>query len=145
MNTTAVRIVLDTNILVAIIGRKSPFRWIFDCILQGKLILCVSTEIVLEYREILEKKNGQEVAESIINFLAISPYVEKIESFFDFQLITQDQDDNKFVNCAITSSALCIVSNDKHFQVLKDVEFPQVTILTIQEFENEYKTHFLSL
>ncbi|MDM8563932.1 hypothetical protein QUF54_11320 [Candidatus Marithioploca araucensis] len=33
---------LDTNILIAIIGRKSLFRWIFDQIIAGQLILCVS-------------------------------------------------------------------------------------------------------
>ncbi len=53
MSTTAVKIVLDTNILVAIIGKNSPFRWIFDCIVDGRIALCVTTEILLEYREIM--------------------------------------------------------------------------------------------
>ena len=48
------RIVVDTNVLVAIIGRKSPFRWIFDRILSGDFILCLSNEILTEYAEILE-------------------------------------------------------------------------------------------
>lgn len=37
MSTTALKVVLDVNILVAIIGRNSPFRWIFDCIIDGEL------------------------------------------------------------------------------------------------------------
>ena len=37
MNTTAVSVVIDSNILITIIGKKSPFRWIFDCIIQGKI------------------------------------------------------------------------------------------------------------
>lgn len=36
MDTTALKLVIDTNIFIAIIGRKSPFRWIFDCIINGK-------------------------------------------------------------------------------------------------------------
>lgn len=82
MNTTGLRIVLDTNILIAIIGKKSPFRWIFDCILQGKIVLCVSNEILLEYREVLELKNGAEVAENVTNLITVLPYTEKIDIFF---------------------------------------------------------------
>ncbi len=56
MNTTAPKVVLDTNILIAPIGRKSVFRWIFDSVIHGKVILCVSNDILFEYREILGKK-----------------------------------------------------------------------------------------
>jgi uncharacterized protein len=139
MNTTAVRIVIDTNILIAVIGKQSPFRWIFDCMIRGKIITCVSTEILLEYREILELKNGAEVAENVVNFLTINPYTEKFDIFYDFNLIVQDQDDNKYVNCAIVSNALCIVSNDSHFQILKTIDFPKVDVLTLPEFEQQYK------
>ena len=77
MNIIAPKIVVDTNILIAIIGRKSPFRWIFDCIIQGKLILCVSNEILFEYREVLERKTNAEVAENVVNFIAVNPFTEK--------------------------------------------------------------------
>ena len=79
MNTTALKIVLDTNILIAIIGRRSPFRWVFDCIIEGKIILCVSNEILFEYQEILTKKTSAEVAENVVNFITINPFTEKTE------------------------------------------------------------------
>jgi putative PIN family toxin of toxin-antitoxin system len=140
MNTTALKIVLDTNILIAIIGKKSPFRWIFDCFIEGRLILCVSNEILLEYQEILTKKTSSEVAENVINFITVNPFTEKTEIFFNFDLIAEDEDDNKFVDCAIASNAICIVSNDKHFQVLKTIDFPKLTILNLPEFEENYKS-----
>ena len=139
MNTTALKLVIDTNIFIAIIGRKSPFRWIFDCIIQGKIRLCVSNEILFEYREILAQKTNEEVAENVIEFLSISPFVEKTEIYFNFQLISQDSDDNKFVDCAIAANATCLVSNDKHFQVLKTTDFPKIISLKLQEFEEIYK------
>jgi putative PIN family toxin of toxin-antitoxin system len=123
MNITAVKVILDTNILIAIIGKQSPFRWIFDCMISGRIILCVSTEILLEYREILEQKNGTEVAENVVNFLTVNPYTEKFDIFYDFGLMGQDPDDNKYVNCAVASNALCVVSNDSHFQILKTIDF----------------------
>lgn len=139
MNTTAPRIVVDTNILIAVIGRKSPFRWIFDCIIQGKFILCVSNEILFEYREVLEKKASAEVAENIINFIAVNPFTAKTEIYFNFGLISKDEDDNKFADCAVSANAVCLVSNDKHFQILKTIDFPHVNILTLPEFEAEYR------
>ncbi|HEX8734266.1 MAG TPA: putative toxin-antitoxin system toxin component, PIN family [Pyrinomonadaceae bacterium] len=139
MNTTALRIVLDTNILVAVISRKSPFRWIFDCIIDGKIILCVSNEILFEYEEVLAEKTSPEVAENVINFITVNPFTEKLEIFFKFGLITEDEDDNKFVDCAIASNAICLVSNDRHFQALKTIDFPKVTVLELQSFEKKYK------
>lgn len=85
MNTTAPRIVLDTNILIASIGRMSPFRWIFDSLIAGKLILCVSNDILFEYHEVLEKKTTSEIAENITNFITINPYTERVDIYFQFQ------------------------------------------------------------
>lgn len=132
------RIVVDTNVLIAIIGRKSPFRWIFDRILSGDFILCLSNEILTEYAEILEQKNGAEVATNLVNFLAVYPYVQKTDIFFSFNLISQDADDNKFVDCAIAADAYCLVSNDGHFKVLRTLDFPIVNLLTLAEFEREF-------
>ena len=126
-------------IFIAIIGKKSPFRWIFNCLLAGKIILCISNEILLEYCEVLARKTTWEIAENIAEFLSVSPFVEKKEIYFNFGLISVDADDNKFVDCAITADAVCLVSNDKHFQVLKTIDFPKVTILTLREFEEKYK------
>jgi len=140
MNITALKVVLDTNILIAIIGRKSPFRWIFDCIIQGRIILCVSNDILFEYQEILAKKTSLDVAENVVNFITINPYTEKTDIYFNFGLISEDADDNKFVDCAIASNAVCLVSNDKHFQILKTIDFPKVKVLELQEFEEKYKS-----
>lgn len=139
MSITAPRLVIDTNIFITIIGRRSPFRWIFDCLIQGKIILCISNEILFEYREILARKTNDEIAENVIEFLSISPFVEKTEIYFNFHLIAEDAEDNKFVDCAIASDAQILVSNDRHFQVLKTIDFPKVTILKLQEFEERYK------
>lgn len=46
-----------------------------------------------------------------------------------------DFDDNKFVDCAITARAYCIISNDKHFNILKEIDFPVVITYTIEEFK----------
>ena len=144
MNTTGLRIVLDTNILVTIIGRKSPFRWLFDTIIAGEVALCVSTDIMLEYREIMEQKNGFDVAENVLNFIAVMPTTEYINVFYSFDLMTNDPDDrdagpNKFVDCAIAANAHYLVSNDGHYDVLNRTGFPKVNWIKLADFEVRYK------
>ncbi len=42
---------------------------------------------------------------------------------------------NKFVDCAIASQANFIITHDRHFNILKTIEFPSVKCLTIAEFK----------
>lgn len=46
-------VVIDTNCLLQIISKKSPYRPIWDAFLAGRYELCVSNEILDEYQEIL--------------------------------------------------------------------------------------------
>lgn len=56
------------------------------------------------------------------------------KTHFYFHLIEQDPDDNKFVDCAIIAGADYIVSEDSHFRVLKDIPFPSVPVILLNEF-----------
>lgn len=131
--------VIDTNVLLTIISKRSRFRWIFDSIISGKIRICVSTEILFEYREILELKTDSAIAEGILKFIFASPYLEKIDVYYNFNLISIDQSDNKFVDCAISAGSF-IISNDRHFRRLKSIGFPKVKVFTLDEFENQYKS-----
>ena len=139
MSITEARVVIDTNIFITILGRKSPNRWIFDKIRNGELQLCVSSEVLFEYEEILIQKTNREVARNVIDFLLISPNVHLVDIFYHWNLIEADPDDNKFIDCAISSNAYCLVSNDRHFNVVKEIDFPKLNILRLEEFESEFK------
>ena len=62
------------------------------------------------------------------------PNVHTANVYFKWNLINEDKDDNKFVDCAISSKADYIVTNDKHFNVLKGIEFPKVNVINVNEF-----------
>ena len=47
------KIVLDTNCLLQILGARSRYHFLFSEFLADRYILCVSTEILFEYEEIL--------------------------------------------------------------------------------------------
>ena len=138
MNTTDLRVVIDTNVVIAMIGMASPYRPIFDSIIDGELIVCITTEILYEYEEILARKNGSEVAENMVQFFSVHPFVEKVEPFYRFKVIEQDPDDDKFIDCAVAASADYIISNDRHFSNSRLQEFPKVKVLTADAFLMEF-------
>lgn len=101
---------------------------------MGKYCLCVSNDILSEYQEMIALKTSEEVARNVIDLLLKSRNVEFIDPHFKFHLIEADNDDNKFVDCAIAANATFIVSEDKHFDVLEQIPFPKVLVLRLREF-----------
>lgn len=98
------RVVIDTNCLLAILPSRSKYHQVWTDFLEERLEICVSNEILME-----------------------SPT-------WRFHLISKDPDDNKFVDCTIAGQAEFLISNDKHFLELKDIDFPAVNTVTLQEF-----------
>ncbi len=136
------RIVLDTNCLIAALSRNSEFYPVWKNFQQGSYILCVTNEILEEYQEIIAQKTSEVVAENVINLLLKSENVMFVDSYFRLQLIESDVDDNKFVDCAFAADATYIVSDDKHFDILANISFPQILVLKLKEFLNRLnKTH----
>ena len=116
------------------IAPKSPYRSIWDAFLRGDYCLCVSNEIIEEYSEVLARNISSRVAEAIIYAILTRPNIIRKDPHYSFGLIEVDKDDNKFVDCAIAANAKCIVTEDKHFNILKSIQFPQVDIICIDEF-----------
>jgi len=129
-----VKIVLDTNVLLVSLGKKSEFRVIFESFLQEDIILCVTTDILIEYEEIIADHLGSVIASNVLQLIENAPNVKWITKYFKWNLVTADPDDNKFVDCAIASDAKFLVSDDKHFMVLKKIPFPKVDLLKAEEF-----------
>ena len=125
---------LDTNCLISSLSKKGQYYPVWKGLQTGQYILCVSTEILEEYSEVIAQKMSAQVASSVIHLLLESSNVELINPYFSLHLIDADQDDNKFVDCAFAANATFIVSNDKHFDVLKVISFPQLIVLKLKEF-----------
>lgn len=130
------KIVLDTNCLLMSLPKISPYRVIWDEFLEGQLTLCVTNEIVEEYLEIIGQKTTAKIASNVVSVILSQRNVEFVTPYYKMHLIQADEDDNKFVDCAFTAGASCIVSNDAHFKILKEISFPKIFVLKIQEFVN---------
>ena len=101
------------------IPRKSPYHQILLDFLSCKYYLCVSNEVVFEYEEILTRKVGKIVATNIINAILAAPNTIFINPQNRYHLIEADPDDNKFVDCAITAKAKYIVTQDRHYDIVR--------------------------
>lgn len=129
------RIVLDTNCLIQSIPQRSPFRAVWDSFLSGENTLCVSNDIIEEYMEILQRLTDNQTAALVIKTIIESPFVEFVTPYYQFHLITEDPDDNKFVDCAIAAVARYVVTNDHHYDILRlKSTFPTVEVISLIDF-----------
>jgi putative PIN family toxin of toxin-antitoxin system len=129
------KIILDTNVLLVSISSKSPYHCIFKKLIDGAYDIGITTEILMEYEEVIERKFNSEVAKDTIRTLLALPNAEKINVYYNWNLIEADSDDNKFVDCAVSANATGIVTEDKHFNVLRNVDYPNITVISIADFK----------
>lgn len=127
------RLVLDTNSLIQCVSRRSAYHELWLSFLDGRNTLCVTTEILDEYVEILEQKASSQYSSLVLDIIVNNPYTLFVTPYYHFNLIMVDPDDNKFVDCAVVANAKYIVTEDHHYNVLRTIDFPQVDIIKLDE------------
>jgi len=127
-------IVLDTNCLLMSLSRRSPYYPVWRNFVDGKYTLCITNEILAEYEEILTDKVGAKIASNVITAILDLPNTKMIQVYYHLRLITTDPDDDKFVDCAFKANARYIVTQDHHYDVLKQTPFPFIDVIGIDEF-----------
>ena len=128
------KIVLDTNSLIQSVPRQSRYHVVWESLVRGEHILCVTNEILEEYVEVLQRLTDYETAELIVKTIVNSPFVELVTPYYHFEMIKADPDDNKFVDCAITAGARFVVTNDHHYDILRKISFPYVDVISLADF-----------
>ena len=107
------KIVLDTNCLLASISRRSTAYPVWKGFQEGRYTLCVTNEILAEYEEISPP----------------TPTTREVPR--DYRV---SRGGYQFVDCAFAAGATYIVSDDSHFNILRDITFPQLLVLRLKEF-----------
>lgn len=125
---------MDTNCLLISLSRRGAYYTVWKEFFSEKYILCYTNEILSEYEEILSQKMGGDIAGNVIKAIISRKNTVRLDVHFRFNLIQEDPDDNKFVDCAIAANASFIVSQDHHFDVLHAIDFPKVELIGIDEF-----------
>lgn len=89
----------------------------------------------LEYEEKITEIFSKETAELIIGAFTLLDNIKKSDIHFHLNLISVDPDDNKFSDCAFASNAHYLVTDDKHFNVLKSLSFPAMNVIKLAQFK----------
>ena len=127
-------VVLDTNVFLVALAPQSPFSLILDTLLEHLFTLVITNEILLEYEEVISRRYDSLLVKDIFELLLHLPNVIQRDVFFKWNFILNDLDDNKFVDIAIATNADYLVSSDKHFNILKEIPYPKVNLIGIDDF-----------
>jgi putative PIN family toxin of toxin-antitoxin system len=130
------RVVLDTNILLQSLARKSTMRPIWDAFLNEDFKLILTTSILLEYAEIIADRTSESVSANVISLLNEAVNAIFIHIYYEWMVITEDPDDNKFFDAAVAGNADYLVTNDRHFNQASKIDFPKVNIIDAGHFLN---------
>lgn len=88
-----------------------------------------------EYEAKLIEFYSTQTADLALGILENAQNVIFAEPYFRWNNITEDPDDNEFADLAISLNDDCLITNDKHFNVFKKLDFSKLTVLTPQQFE----------
>lgn len=119
------------------ISTRNKYYEVWQSFLDGKYTLCVTNEIIEEYAEVMARNISPLVSDIFISAILNRKNVRKLAPSFAFHLIESDPDDNKFVDCAVAGNAKYIVTHDHHFNVLRNIPFPRIDVITINQFLQE--------
>jgi putative PIN family toxin of toxin-antitoxin system len=124
-----IRVVLDTNILISAILFGGKPRRILELAFRGEIQVCISEPILEELKAVLLRPKfgfSLEVVQTILTeLIGLADFVypsQKIE------VVAEDPDDNRIMECALESRADFIVTGDSHLLNLKS--FEDILIIT---------------
>lgn len=114
------KVVFDTNIFVSsIFWEHGNPHHLVELAIQGKIKVFTSTKILKELADVLIRDFG-EFNESVFAYLAfVLKYAKVVETAEKVDIVKEDSDDNKIIECSIACKADYIVSGDKHLLRLK--------------------------
>ena len=126
-------IVLDTNVLISAIVFGGRPREVLEKVISGAFVMAISTEMLDEFQGVLEGRKFRypgAIVRTIVNeLLAVS---ELVRPMMKVQVIKADSADNRILECALESRAVCIVTGDRH--LLELGQFEGIPIFDVAAF-----------
>ncbi len=131
------RIVVDTNVMIAAILWQGPPHRILELAEKGQVSLCATPSVLEELQEVLERskfrKQLQNRATSIEEIMSgLLPLVELYEPTAVPNAVPTDPDDEIFIECALSADAPFLISGDNHLLRLR--KYRRIRIVTPTEF-----------
>jgi putative PIN family toxin of toxin-antitoxin system len=135
-----VKVVLDTNVLISGIYFGGIPGKILEAWGARRFQLLVSTEILQEYLNVVERLADQYAGveyESVIGLIIQN--AELVQPSDLPESVSTDPDDDKFLACALAGDSTTIVSGDS--DLLNVSGYCGIRVLTPKAFVSEYLDH----
>jgi|SRR3989338_3625421 len=131
------KITLDTNVILSSTFWFGDSSKIMEMVEKGGTELILSEDIIEEYKNVLNyeeiqdkiKNKNLEMQRTVEEIITLSKIVEP-KSKLD--IIKEDPDDNKILECAVEGKVDYIISQDKHLLDIK--EYKEIKIITPKDF-----------
>ena len=127
------RVTADANILVSgfVYRRGKPFQLLRKA-LEGEINLTVSQAIIDETLEVLSRKFGATAEELAEARAIIGEAARVVRPTVALDVIKEDPDDNRVLECAVSAGSDCIVTGDKDLLRLR--RYDSIRILSVSDF-----------
>ena len=132
-----IKVVVDTNVFVSSFFGGNP-RKIIDLWKTGTITLCLTRAIVDEYVVVLERlglRNEHEL-EELLQLFAQDFYVLFTATTPKLNIVRDDPDDNKFIECGVALKSGYIISGVSHLTSIQD--YMGIKIQSPKQFLDEY-------
>ena len=110
------KIVIDTNVLISGVFFGGYPRKIIEAVIDDGITACATVDIVEEYKEIvfemIDRKQGQIRKDILMPLIAKLKLINKMTDV----KVCRDEDDDKFLSCAIDSKSLYMQILYKRFK-----------------------------
>ena len=116
-----IRVVLDANVLISALLFKGELSGIVGLWQKGKIVPVISKETFDELRTVLEYPKFSLSRAEIKSLIEhdVLPFFEVVSVSKHVKGACRDPEDDKFISCAISANADCIVTGDKDLCDLK--------------------------
>ncbi|MCZ7362372.1 MAG: putative toxin-antitoxin system toxin component, PIN family [Candidatus Methanoperedens sp.] len=123
------KIVFDTNVFVSALMSKGGNPALLLDRVRRSYTLFISKDILGELKDVISRDKFDYTETEVNTFVeAIISFADVVNPEIKIDAIKADPDDNKILECAVTSGASYIVSGDKHLLELK--EYRKIKIIT---------------
>lgn len=127
------RITVDTNVLVSALGWNGPEAAVVEMVLESKLELCLSAQILSEFYRVTRYPKFGFTDEEIDGFIGrLLPVVVFVNPGQKINIIEEDPEDNRIIECTVAGESTHIITSDKH--LLQLGEYGGIKILKASEF-----------
>jgi uncharacterized protein len=126
------RVVVDTNVFVSSFFGGPP-RQIIDQWKHGKITLAVSSDLIDEYVEVLNRLGlSANLLQELLELLASGYNLVFTAKTSPLQILKQDPDDNMLFECAVALESKVIVTGDKAVRSIG--RYMDIAVMTPAEF-----------